>query len=184
MSLPPSLLYSARSTYRAVLRSARITFAGDLPRRAALESAVRQTFESSTLTPPPSSSSSSSSSASPPSPIDTSGSGVDTDLITQRLAEWNEIASFLRRNVVQGTMDESGSYSEYGICQSCWKLCWGVRSWKAVIANTRNCYSKKRHRNQYHFPHPSLFLRHGFLTAHGPSSYIRTTPHKRYRIER
>jgi hypothetical protein len=33
-------------------------------------------------------------------------------LIAQRLAEWGEIASFLRRNVVQGTMDESGSYSE------------------------------------------------------------------------
>ncbi|KAI9631950.1 uncharacterized protein MKK02DRAFT_41588 [Dioszegia hungarica] len=123
MSLSPTLLTTARSTYRAVLRSARITFAGDLPRRAALENAVRATFRSRTMTPPtpgPSSSSSapasSSSSSSPASPSHTSSEGgvgeqeVDPALIAQRLAEWGEIASFLRRNVVQGTMDESGSY--------------------------------------------------------------------------
>ncbi|ORY28515.1 hypothetical protein BCR39DRAFT_535059 [Naematelia encephala] len=61
MSFPAVLRPAALSAYREILRSARITFQGDLPRRLALTSAVRAAFESPTLeVVPPSSSSSSS----------------------------------------------------------------------------------------------------------------------------
>ena len=31
--------------------------------------------------------------------------------IQKRITEWNEIAAFLRKNVVQGEMDATGAYS-------------------------------------------------------------------------
>jgi hypothetical protein len=47
-------------------------------------------------------------SAVPPAPED----AANPDDLMQRLKEWREVAMFLRRNVVQGRLDESGNYSE------------------------------------------------------------------------
>ena len=110
-TLPLSLQASARSAYRAVLRSANLTFAGpssppplarltttgDPSRLSALTTAVRQTFSSPTLTRP----------TSPSQDED-----VGTDEIARRIEEWKEVAVFLRRNVVQGEQGSSGAWSE------------------------------------------------------------------------
>lgn len=47
-------------------------------------------------------------SSEPPAPED----GGNPDDLMQRLKEWKEVAHFLRRNVVQGTLDPSGAYSK------------------------------------------------------------------------
>ena len=77
---------------------------GDLPRRAALQNAVRQTFSSpivsSALTP----SSSSSQSVS---------SWTSEEELSIRIQEWREVAVFLRKNVVQGVQDEKGTFREW-----------------------------------------------------------------------
>lgn len=44
----------------------------------------------------------------PPAPE----SGGNADELIKRLGEWKEVAAFLRRNVVQGRMDENGTYRE------------------------------------------------------------------------
>ena len=96
---PKTLLPAARSAYRSVLRASRITFANDTPRRIQMDMAVRQTFSSPTLTSP----------YSPPSPEEASKELTEADY-AKKLQDWVEVAQFLRRNVVQGEMDETGSY--------------------------------------------------------------------------
>lgn len=106
MSFPASLKPAARSAYRSVVRAARVTFQDDPARFAQLINAVRPTFESPTLTDP---------AKPPPPPLE----GPAPDLsapeeIAKRIQEWQEVAVFLRKNVVQGRLDqESGRYSEY-----------------------------------------------------------------------
>ncbi|KAK4687768.1 hypothetical protein P7C73_g2348, partial [Tremellales sp. Uapishka_1] len=123
MSFPAALRPAARSAYRSVLRSARITFQGDPVRHIALLTALRHTFSSPTLATPPPSSSTSAETAANPAP-DFPGFGpktepepvvVDTKVSEEELAsridEWKEIAVFLKRNVVQGELDEGkGSF--------------------------------------------------------------------------
>lgn len=143
MTFPTSLLPEARSTYRSILRAARLTFSGDIIRRAALENAARATFQSPTLTPPSKGAFASGTNGQggsrrvglpsakeiaamkstgagarkevdmemktdkePPAPE----SGGNADELIKRLGEWKEVAAFLRRNVVQGRMDENGTY--------------------------------------------------------------------------
>ncbi|KAK1925375.1 hypothetical protein DB88DRAFT_483737 [Papiliotrema laurentii] len=105
-SFPAHLVPAARSAYRAVLRASRITFQGDQARRVALNSTVRQTFSSPTLTPPPS--------PSAPAAKQAQGSEaaeqVSPEEVEKRIGEWKEVAAFLRKNVVQGQLDETGAY--------------------------------------------------------------------------
>jgi len=124
-SLPHSLKPAARSAYRAVLRSARITFdgqprhlstprntalmhhlKGDPPRRLALQTAVRQTLSSPTL--------STHGQASTSSPTASSSNTSEATEVEQskRIEEWLEVALFLRRNVVQGVQEEEGAFRE------------------------------------------------------------------------
>ena len=87
-------------------------------------SVVRQTFTSPTLTPPkpttprqaePTSCSSASEPA-PPPPVEEvkeEEKDISADELEKRIAEWKEIALFLRRNVVQGEQGEDGSYRTF-----------------------------------------------------------------------
>lgn len=108
MSFPTSLVPAARSAYRSVFRAARVTFQDDPTRFAQMMAAVRPTFQSPTLTNP----------AQPP-PVPLEGPAPDLsspEEISKRIQEWNEVAAFLRKNVVQGRLDEqSGTYSELGV---------------------------------------------------------------------
>lgn len=117
--IPAELAPSARSAYRSVLRAARQTFHGDPPRHVALVTALRATFESPTLTAPENTVA-----HSKPKPVRRSmlrkqeeAPAVDpasTEELSKRIQEWKDVAEFLRKNVVQGRLDEqSGTYSEY-----------------------------------------------------------------------
>jgi hypothetical protein len=111
MAIPVSLAPAARAAYRAVLRSARITFAGDPIRHAQLATIMRATFESPTLTAP-----------GKPTPasleLEEGDGSAAPDLtspaeLEKRIKEWTEVAHFLRQNVVQGRLnEETGTYSE------------------------------------------------------------------------
>lgn len=109
--IPATLVPAARSAYRDVLRSARITFSGDPLRHAQMLTVLRSTFESPTLTTPGKAPVSleleegdGSPAADPASPAE----------LEKRIQEWKEVAAFLKQNVVQGRLDEeSGRYSEY-----------------------------------------------------------------------
>ncbi|GMK57200.1 hypothetical protein CspeluHIS016_0400340 [Cutaneotrichosporon spelunceum] len=102
MSLPAALRPAARSAYRDVVRAARATFYNDPARHAQFVAAIRPTFLSATLTDP----------AKPPlQPLE--GPPVDfaaPEEIQKRVAEWKEVATFLRKNVVQGRQDENGRF--------------------------------------------------------------------------
>lgn len=104
MTFPAALRPATRSAYRDVLRAARVTFHADPARHAQFVAAIRPTFMSTTLTDP----------AKPPlQPLE--GPPVDfaaAEEIQKRIGEWKEVASFLRKNVVQGRQDESGTFSE------------------------------------------------------------------------
>ncbi len=106
MTFPAALRPAARSAYRDVLRAARATFHADPTRHAQFIAAVRPTFQSATLTDP----------AKPPvQPLE--GPPVDfaaPEEIQKRIGEWKEVAEFLRKNVVQGRQDETGTFSESG----------------------------------------------------------------------
>lgn len=119
--IPASLAPAARSAYREVLRAARTTFQGDPTRHIALVTALRATFESPTLTAP-----TSSVAHSAPKPKRRSllrkekAEGVpevdpaSPEELAKRIQEWKDVAEFLRRNVVQGRLnEETGTYSEY-----------------------------------------------------------------------
>lgn len=104
MSLPAALRPAARSAYRDVLRAARVTFERDPARHAQFVGAIRPTFLSPTLTNP-----------SKPQVQPLEGPPVDFDApeeIQKRINEWKEVAEFLRKNVVQGRLQENGSYGE------------------------------------------------------------------------
>ncbi|RSH88152.1 uncharacterized protein EHS24_000679 [Apiotrichum porosum] len=108
MAIPSTLLPAARSAYRNVLRSARATFHNDPPRHAAMVVAVRETFASPTLTRP-------GAELPPPTLNEATGEPIVVDLsspeeLQKRINEWNEVATFLRRNVVQGRQDDQGVY--------------------------------------------------------------------------
>lgn len=114
MAIPSTLLPAARSAYRNVLRSARATFHNDPPRHAAMVVAVRETFASPTLTRP-------GAELPPPTLNEATGEPIVVDLsspeeLQKRINEWNEVATFLRRNVVQGRQDDQGVYSESWQC--------------------------------------------------------------------
>jgi len=91
---------------------------GDPTRHLAMVQAVRQTFISPTLTPPKPSTpraaepTSCSSGPVPPPPVE--DKPVEEEVseveLEKRIAEWKEIALFLRRNVVQGEQGEDGSF--------------------------------------------------------------------------
>ena len=108
MTFPATLRPAARSAYRAVLRSARLTFHGDPVRHAQMLAVVRETFQSPTLTAP------TLNSAAPKKPSLEDAEPVDPaspDELAKRVNEWIEVAAFLRRNVVQGELDEKkGTY--------------------------------------------------------------------------
>ncbi|KAK8858505.1 hypothetical protein IAR55_002732 [Kwoniella newhampshirensis] len=99
-AFPASLAPAARSAYRSVLRSARITFQGDPARHLALISALRSTFQSPALSPPIEST---------PSSTDATAQ-IGQEEIAKRIEEWKEAAVFLRRNVVQGEEQNDGSW--------------------------------------------------------------------------
>lgn len=110
--IPAALAPAARSAYRSVLRSARITFSGDPARHGQMLAVLRTTFESPTLAAP-------SSATSTPPPLE-EGDGSSTvdprspEELAKRIQEWKEVANFLRQNVVQGQLDqETGRYREY-----------------------------------------------------------------------
>lgn len=65
-----------------------------------MQTAVRQTFSSPTLTPPQ------------PSGSDQSRSEPTEEDLMKRIEEWREVAVYLRRNVVQGVQTEQGTFSE------------------------------------------------------------------------
>ncbi|WWD18393.1 hypothetical protein CI109_102843 [Kwoniella shandongensis] len=96
MSFPASLAPAARSAYRSVLRSARVTFQGDPARHLALITALRSTFSSPTLTPPTSQT--------------TTDQPIGEAEISKRIEEWKEAAVFLRKNVVQGEETGDGTW--------------------------------------------------------------------------
>ncbi|TXT13521.1 hypothetical protein VHUM_00888 [Vanrija humicola] len=101
-TFPAAIRPAARSAYRAVLRAARQTFANDPARHAAMVGTAREVFASPTLsTGPP-----------PPPPLE--GPAPDpasAEELGKRVQEWQDVALFLRRNVVQGRLDEaSGTY--------------------------------------------------------------------------
>lgn len=118
--IPANLAPAARSAYRDVLRAARTTFQGDPARHVALVTALRATFESPTLTAP-----TGTVAHSPPKPKrrsllrkkEVEEPQVDPtspEELAKRIQEWKDVAEFLRRNVVQGQLDEqTGTYSEY-----------------------------------------------------------------------
>lgn len=119
--IPAALAPAARSAYRDVLRAARTTFHGDPPRHVALVTALRATFESPTLTAP-----TSSVAHSAPKPKRRSllrkqqqeevpqVDPTSEEELAKRIQEWKDVAEFLRKNVVQGRLDEQkGTYSEY-----------------------------------------------------------------------
>ncbi|WVO15781.1 hypothetical protein L204_103443 [Cryptococcus depauperatus] len=107
-NFPAALRSAARSAYREVLRSARITFQGDPARHHALLTALRATFSSPTLTPPlPPASEISAPSL---SALPNAEENIGADEIVKRITEWKEVAKFLRNNVVQGVKTENGSY--------------------------------------------------------------------------
>ncbi|BEI86297.1 hypothetical protein CcaverHIS002_0605840 [Cutaneotrichosporon cavernicola] len=84
MSFPAALRPAARSAYRDVLRAARDTFHADPARHAQFP---------------------------PAQPLE--GPPVDfaaPEEIQKRVSEWKEVASFLRKNVVQGRQDETGTF--------------------------------------------------------------------------
>ena len=91
---------------------------GDPTRHLAMVQAVRQTFISPTLTPPKPSTpraaepTSCSSGPVPPPPVEETPveEEVTEAELEKRIAEWKEIALFLRRNVVQGEQGEDGSF--------------------------------------------------------------------------
>lgn len=104
MSFPAALRPAARSAYRDVLRAARVTFQQDPARHAQFVGAIRPTFMSSTLTDP-----------SKPMVQPLEGPEVDfsaPEEVQKRINEWKEVADFLRKNVVQGRLEENGTYSE------------------------------------------------------------------------
>ncbi|KAL7423304.1 hypothetical protein Q5752_002605 [Cryptotrichosporon argae] len=108
-AIPASLRPAARSAYRAVLRSARLTFNGDPQRYVALHTALRSTFTSPTLRAP----GAGAAEAAPDpllAPVDTQVDYASEAELAKRIAEWDEVARFLRRNVVQGVQQDSGSF--------------------------------------------------------------------------
>ncbi|KAL1412936.1 hypothetical protein Q8F55_000685 [Vanrija albida] len=102
MAIPAALRAPARSAYRSVLRASRQTFHNDPERHAAMVTTVRGVFLSPTLT----------GARPPPPPLEGEAPDLSSEAeLAKRIAEWNEVALFLRRNVVQGRLDEaSGTY--------------------------------------------------------------------------
>lgn len=84
-----------------------LTLIGDLPRRIALDQTARGAFSSPTLVVPAASTPDSAVTA-----PEAEEAPVSIEELQKRIEEWNEIAAFLRKNIVQGEKDESGSYSE------------------------------------------------------------------------
>ncbi|ORX40167.1 hypothetical protein BD324DRAFT_648769 [Kockovaella imperatae] len=121
MSFPSSLAGPARSAYRQIIRAARTTFQDDPIHRSQFMSPIRMTFASPTLTPPAHISDPSAKPEEEPCPCNehppepkaaasSSSTHISTEEIAKRISEWKEVALFLRRNVVQGEQDESGSF--------------------------------------------------------------------------
>lgn len=118
MAFPAHLVPAAKSAYRSVVRSARITFQGrcslrcaccqltrtlgDPPAHKALLGVLRQTYQSPTLTTPPRA-----------NEEPQAEEKVDDEEIARRIAEWVEVAQILRRNVVQGRLSETGAYGTF-----------------------------------------------------------------------
>ncbi|WOO77329.1 Mitochondrial zinc maintenance protein 1, mitochondrial [Vanrija pseudolonga] len=101
-AFPQALKPAARSAYRAVLRASRQTFHADPARHSAMVTTARGVFASPTLT----------GDKPPPPPLEGPAPDLSSEAeLAKRIQEWNEVALFLRRNVVQGRLDESsGTY--------------------------------------------------------------------------
>lgn len=109
MPIPAAIAPAARSAYRDVLRSARITFQGDPDRHVQLLDVLRTTFLSPTLAAPNAKPAKLKAGTGDDKPVDP----TSAEELAKRVEEWKEVALFLRRNVVQGTQDEqTGRYSE------------------------------------------------------------------------
>ncbi|OCF30614.1 hypothetical protein I316_07742 [Kwoniella heveanensis BCC8398] len=104
---PPALKAAARSAYRAMMRASRVTFQGDPARHLQMVTAVRQTFSSPSLTPPPPGSASTVTRDAPSEPL---VEEIEESEIAKRIEEWQEAARYLRKNIVQGVLDERGNW--------------------------------------------------------------------------